>query len=153
MFQDEGHNVQRRHNAHGMRREKNMEMKKRLIIFSMVVMAFLAMPLLRVSAASESGKMGGTELYGAVNIYEGYADANAGCDDQDAIATVTLTYEYINEDTHRLESQYSMGYGSGSVVTTLSKPQGDYRSYRATATYNIKLEEYRWSPGSQSIYY
>lgn len=131
------------------------QMKRKLIIFSMVVMAFIAMPLLRVSAASTSigGKLEDKDVSGYLEITDTSATAITGCENSAATCTVSLTFYFTNESAGTIEEVSGWDGNTGLAKVVKVKPQGsNYRSYKATSTHSVKFGAYQWNPNSISVY-
>ena len=136
-----------------------MEMKRRLIIFSVAIMAFFVIPL-RANAAYKgiSGEMGGSEVNGYVTITDSSAQAGTGCQRTVSYCTVSVTYYYVDETDGKLKSNSSNSGGpSNAVNTSVGRNSADKdhvcKSYRATSTHSVTFESYAWNPAPLSVDY
>lgn len=136
-----------------------MEMKKRFAILSVVILAFLAVPL-RASAASKgiSGTMGGWGVGGFVEINASSAWANTNCQNTISYCKVSVTYYYVDETDEKLKSNSSSSEGaSSSVSCSAGRLPGDANhvctSYRATSTHSVSFGSYVWNPAPVSVDY
>lgn len=132
-------------------------MKRRLIVFSVAIMAFLAMPL-RANAAIDftSGEMGGYGVSGYVAIDDSSANAGTSCEYSPSYCSVSVTYYYVDETDGQLKSNSASNAGPYSAVSAnVGRRSGDEKhvckSYRATSTHSVTFGSYTWNPGSLSV--
>lgn len=128
-----------------------MEMKRRLIILSVAIMAFLAIPL-RANAAYKgtSGKMGEYGVSGFVEIDDSSAHAYTNCQYSPSYCSVSVTYYYVDETDGILKSNSASSAGLSNVVNAYAGRNPDdkdhvCRSFRATSTHSVTFGSYTWN--------
>ena len=132
-------------------------MKKRLIIFSVAIMAFLAMPL-RVAANSTrtTGYMGGYGVSGYVEIGASSAWAYTDCQYPNPYCKVSLIYYYVDERNGQVIPNDGSSAGPSTYVNCrVFRKKGDegndFRSYKATSTHYVAFGAYTWGAKPNEI--
>lgn len=125
----------------------------KLVVFSMVIMAFFVMPVnAQEKRNTISGEMGGYKVNGYVVIGDSYAAAGTDSTCPYATVEVSLTYYYTNESTGTIESSSVWNGRSVTVDVSKTKPT-NCRSYKATSTHKVSFGDYTWNPPSIDVYY